>query len=118
MTSIPTPRSQVAEQECPGCGETFSDAGLHLTTCPTYIEPQNYDFGFWGTWQAWEQTIGISTEEAWMAAVQAHMGWSNASPERARDQLDSKLGRHYADLVIDRLMAGQSLADALAGRRQ
>ena len=83
------------------------------------IETRNLKWGFWGAWS--DRGAGIPAADAWTGAVNAVLEKQPAStPEEARDFLDSRMGRHYADQVVDQLLIADrqgfdrpTLADAL-----
>lgn len=67
---------------------------------------RNEDWGFWGA-------LSTQAEAAWPLAVAAIAERTGSSFEGARDFLDGTQGRHFADVVRDRLQAGDDLAAAV-----
>ena len=67
---------------------------------------QNDAWGFWGT-------MNEHATAAWPIALPAVAQATGTSSEAARIFLDSRHGRHFADDVLNRIDAGQGLADAI-----
>lgn len=69
------------------------------------LETKNPAFGFYGT----IESAGESAETAWEAAFESITDATDAhdpncfGPEGVRDFLDSRDGRHLADMVIDNI---------------
>ena len=84
-----------------------------MTTAKLILETRNAGFGFYGT----IATAGLDAELAWEAAVEAIADETSAhgafGPEGIRDFLDSRLGRHFADAVVDGTMSGLDLTAAI-----
>jgi hypothetical protein len=75
-----------------------------MTTLPSQNEP----WGFFGT-------ISHHTDPtlAWDAAFSAVTRETRGAPEAVRNFLDSRYGRHFADMVTDGLAAKRTLAQAI-----
>lgn len=79
------------------------------------LETQNPAFGFYGTIES-----GLEdAERAWEAAFEAITDATDAhdpnafGPDGVRNFLDSRLGRHFADAVLDAMMTGLGITDAV-----
>ena len=75
---------------------------------------RNAAFGFYGT----IETAGLDAERAWDAAFEAIADETGADddafgPEGIRGFLDSRLGRHFADAVVDGTMSGLDLTASI-----
>lgn len=87
------------------------------TTANPILETRNPDWGFFGTMQRADfdpKTAWRLAFDALLDAADAHDGYG---PEGVRDWLDSRDGRHFADMVVDRHMASAgriSLKDCIA----
>lgn len=70
-----------------------------MTTAATILPTRNPEWGFFGT----IERAGESAETAWVTASEEIAGALDAhdgcAPEGIRDFLDSRLGRHFADMV-------------------
>jgi hypothetical protein len=67
---------------------------------------QNEDWGFWGT-------MNENAATAWPLAMTAISDATNQPLESVRLFLDSRHGRHFADDVLNQLLTGSTLADAI-----
>ena len=77
------------------------------------IRTENEGWGFYGTWILAEP--GIDVERAWDTAVTIILeNNEERTPEYARDFLDSRMGRHFADRVHEQVLYNfQSLEQAI-----
>ena len=71
---------------------------------------RNEAFGFYGT----VETMGLEPRTAWDLALRQICDAIGCSAEGARDFLDSKLGRHFADEVGNHLAGDCGLAEAIS----
>ena len=76
---------------------------MNQATLPT---TQNPDFGFWGT--LYEQA-----EHAWPIAIKIISDTTQQPPESVRAFLDSRLGRHFADDIVNFLNTNTPLDRAI-----
>lgn len=76
------------------------------TTANLLPATQNESWGFWGT-------MGGHASVAWPIALTEISKATGESPEDVRPFLDSRHGRHFADAVLDALVAGNAMQDAI-----
>ncbi len=67
---------------------------------------RNEGWGFYGT-------LGEHAAEAWPLAIRAISDATGQPPQSARAFLDSRIGRHFADEVLNYRHAGHDLAKAI-----
>jgi hypothetical protein len=67
----------------------------------------NKDWGFWATMRE-------HATEGWPIAFMSILEATRTDPLAVKTFLDSRLGRHFADDVNDRMHRGASLGDAIA----
>lgn len=82
------------------------------TTLPTNKEA----WGFWGTIERSEHAT--DTAAAWAIASEAIANATMGSPEHLRAFLDSRHGRHFADDVVNELVRGLRLHEAIDAATQ
>lgn len=76
----------------------------------TTLTTQNEGWGFYGT----IAQNGIDAAQAWNCASAMVEAKTDASPEGVRDFLDSRHGRHFADMVVENIrFRGRYLEDAI-----
>ena len=85
-------------------------------TIETTLSTNNEAWGFWGTIERCEQAT--DTAAAWAIASEAIAGATTCSPEGVRDFLDSRHGRHFADDVVNELVRGLTLREAISAATQ
>lgn len=66
----------------------------------------NKEHGFWGTFK---RGRAGSVTKAWDAAMKEYISREGATPDEAREFLDSTSGRHLADAVLDGVNSPRSL---------
>lgn len=74
------------------------------------LTTQNEAYGFWGTMNL--EGEGTSTR-AWPLAMAVIKDATATDDEEVRAFLDSRWGRHFADMVHNNLHEGQSLREAI-----
>jgi hypothetical protein len=74
----------------------------------TILPSRNTEWGYWGTIGRIENDPAADTAEAWEIASRRIAEVTTASPEGVRDYLDSRHGRHYAEV-----WKGETLKDAI-----
>lgn len=67
---------------------------------------QNKEWGFWGT-------MNDDAQAAWPIAMTAISEATNQPLESVRLFLDSRLGRHFADGVLNEMMWGHTIQQAI-----
>ena len=67
---------------------------------------QNEDWGFWGT-------MKMQAPAAWQLALPATATATDCDPDAVRAFLDSRHGRQFADDVLNQLVTGRALPDAI-----
>ena len=84
----------------------------------TILPTRNEAWGFWGT----IRTAGFEAHACWQATSLKLAGATGASPEGVRDFLDSRYGRHFADMVIGMTLPAtgtmETAIDAAISRHQ
>jgi hypothetical protein len=66
------------------------------------LPTKNKEWGFWGSWDRYHPDVNGSVDRAWVEAANVLInpnGYFRLSPSVARDLLDSRWGRHLADLL-------------------
>jgi len=77
------------------------------------IETANPDWGFFGA-----IAHAAEPEQAWPIALATVAEATGCDAIAARDFLDSRHGRHFADEAVNELGAGRSLAEAIGAATQ
>ena len=85
-------------------------------TIETALPTNNEACGYWGTIDRSEHAT--DTAAAWAIAFEAIANATTGSPEGVRDFLDSRHGRHFADNVINELVRGLPLREAIDAATQ
>ncbi len=81
----------------------------------TILKTRNPDFGFFATAQGNYKLSDAEQDAAWSAAMHALMALHGAQAEDARNFLDSRYGRHFADSLT--FIAPDSILAAIAEYR-
>ena len=74
----------------------------------TILPTRNETWGFYGT----ISTAGFEADVCWKAASLKIAEATGANPEGVRDFLDSRYGRHFADMVIGTTLPATGTMDA------
>lgn len=84
-------------------------------TASGYLPTENEAWGFYGTWTTagMDRDLPMTADEAWDRAVEMFVDRADGNTiEGARDWLDSRFGRHYADAVVDAIRTGTPVEEA------
>lgn len=85
-------------------------------SCKCPQPTQNEDYGFFGTWKRHREQ---QVDKLWPTelAFNSVAGWLiedfGRSAEQAREWLDSRMGRHFADFLADEILSGGSFYHAI-----
>ncbi len=79
----------------------------------TILPATNTEWGFWGAIARIENNPAADAAKAWEFASRQIAEATTASPEGVRDFLDSRHGRHFADVVASELSKGETLKIAI-----
>ena len=79
-----------------------------MTNSNAILPTRNKQWGFWGTIASY-----ADVEAAWPLAMTAIVDTLSCEPETARDFLDSRYGRHFADSVTEALAREKTLEEAI-----
>ncbi len=77
-----------------------------MTTNPLIPATQNEDWGFFGT-------LNENAQAAWPIAMTAISDATSQPFESVRLFLDSRYGRHFADDVLNEMIQGQTIQQAI-----
>lgn len=79
----------------------------------TILPTRNTEWGLFGTLSRIKTCPTDDPVEAWEIASRRIAATTGAAPDRVRDFLDSRHGRHFANDVANELWKGEPLKDAI-----